>query len=172
MFSKQTARLNIRPFNEDDASFVNKLYNTDGFLRFIGDRNIRSDNDAREFLRNGPITMYRDHGVGLCMVEDKESGVPLGCCGLIKRDSLDDIDIGYAFMPGFEGRGYCSEAAEAVMVFARNELSLPRVVAITQADNLGSIRVLEKLGLRFEENIEEPEGEAALALYGVSLTKD
>jgi ribosomal-protein-alanine N-acetyltransferase len=169
MFSKQTARLVIRPFNEDDAGFVNKLYNSEGFLRFIGDRNIRSDEDACEFLRNGPLTMYRDHGVGLCMVEDKESGVPLGCCGLIKRDTLDDIDIGYAFMPEFEGRGYCTEATQAVMAFARNELGLTRVVAITQADNPGSIRVLEKLGLRFEENLEEPEGAAALALYGIDF---
>ena len=165
MFSAETARLRIRPLNEDDAPFVNRLYNSAGFLRYIGDKNIRSEEDARRFLRDGPIRMYRDEGVGLCMVEDRETGTPLGTCGLIKRDTLEDIDIGYAFLPEFEGRGFASESARAVFEYGRDELKLQRVVAITQGDNAGSIRVLEKLGLHFEKNIEEPEDAPALALY-------
>jgi RimJ/RimL family protein N-acetyltransferase len=169
VISTETERLRIRPLTGADAAFIRRLYNTEKFLRYIGDRKIRSLQDAEEFLRDGPMRMYRESGVGLCRVELKATGEPVGTCGLIRRESLDDIDIGYAFLPEHEGRGYASESCRAVFEFARDVLQLGRLVAITQADNAGSIRVLEKLGLRFEKNLEEPEDEPALALYSVGF---
>ena len=171
MFFTETDRLRIRPVEEGDAEFINRLYNSEGFLRYIGDRMIRSEQDAQNFLREGPIKMYQDAGVGLCIVELKATGAPVGTCGLIKRDSLDDIDIGYAFLPEFCGRGYASESTLAVFEYARDVLKLSRLVATTQADNAGSIRVLEKLGLRFEKITEEPEDAPALELYAVTLNR-
>jgi ribosomal-protein-alanine N-acetyltransferase len=169
VFSTETERLRIRPLHEGDAGFINRLYNSEGFLRYIGDRKLRSEQDAQKFLRDGPLKMYQEAGVGLCMVELKDTGTSLGSCGLIKRDTLDDIDIGYAFLPEFCGQGYASESTRAVFEYARDSLKLKRLVAITQADNTGSIKVLEKLGLRFEKNVEEPEGEPALELYGIDF---
>jgi len=169
VFRTETDSLRIRPLQESDAGFVNRLYNSEGFLRYIGDRKIRSERDAQNFLRDGPLKMYQDAGVGLCMVELKDTGTPVGTCGLIKRDSLDDIDIGYAFLPEFCGRGYASESTRAVFEYARDVLKLSRLVAITQADNAGSIRVLQKLGLRFERNAGAPEDEPTLELYAINF---
>lgn len=146
----QTERLTIRPFTEDDAAFILELVNDAEWLRFIGDKNVHSLDDARRYLREGPLAMYARHGLGLCCVERRNDGLALGLCGLIKRETLDDVDLGFAFLPGARGRGYAREATAAVLSDGLRTKGLRRIVAITDPGNQASARVLEATGLRFE----------------------
>jgi RimJ/RimL family protein N-acetyltransferase len=148
-----TERLTLRLPAIDDASFVLELVNEPGWLRFIGDRGIRTIDAARDYIVNGPLAMQERYGFCLYTVESKETRAPLGICGLIKRDTLDDVDIGFAFLAKHGNKGYALEAAAAVMGHARDTLGLQRVVAITSPENERSIRLLERLGLRFEKRI-------------------
>jgi RimJ/RimL family protein N-acetyltransferase len=147
----ETDRLVLRRFSTDDAAFVLELLNEPAWLRFIGDKGVRTLEDARQYLLNGPMAMYERSGFGLYRVERKEDGVPMGMCGLLKRDTLKDVDIGFAFLPRFWGKGYAREAAAAVLALGKASLGLERIVAITNPDNDSSIRLLESLGFRFEE---------------------
>ena len=146
-------RLVLRELTEDDAPFMLELLNEPGWLRFIGDRGIRTVDGARDYIANGPMAMYRQLGFGLYAVVRRLDGVLLGVCGLIKRDSLDDVDIGFAFLERHGGAGYAQEAAAAVMRQAREMLKLPRVVAITSIDNDRSMRLLQRVGLHFEKTV-------------------
>jgi RimJ/RimL family protein N-acetyltransferase len=148
-----TERLALRVLRADDASFILELVNEPGWLRYIGDRGIRTIDAARDYILNGPLAMQERYGFSLYLAESKEAGTPLGMCGLIKRETLEDVDIGFAFPAKHAGKGYALEAAAAVMDHARDALGLQRVVAITSPDNERSIRLLEKLGLRFEKRI-------------------
>jgi RimJ/RimL family protein N-acetyltransferase len=150
----QTGRIALRRLTESDAPFIRELVNEPSWIRFIGDRGVRTEEDARAYLVRGPIAMYERLGFGLWMCETKEGGEPLGICGLIKRDTLEDVDIGFAFLPRFWGQGYAHEAASAVLDYGREVLELDRIVAITSPDNTPSIRLLEKLGLRLEKTFE------------------
>jgi RimJ/RimL family protein N-acetyltransferase len=161
----ETERLVLRHLNLDDAAFMQVLVNDPTWLRFIGDRGVRSIDDAREYLRKGAIASYAQHGFGLYMTELKEDAQPIGICGLVKRDTLPDVDVGFALLPQFAGHGYAGEAATAVMEHARRKFGLTRVVAITNPENHGSIRVLEKIGLSFERLILVATGAEELALY-------
>jgi RimJ/RimL family protein N-acetyltransferase len=149
----ETERLVLRRMSVDDAEFELRLLNEPSFLRFIGDRGVRTLEDARAYILKGPVDMYERLGFGLYLAELKEEGVPIGICGLVKRDFLADVDIGFAFLPEFWGQGYASEAASAVMEYAKGALGLKRIVAITNPDNQSSIRLLEKLGFRFDRMI-------------------
>jgi len=146
----ETERLTLRQLTLDDAEFILGLLNEPSWLQFIGDKNVRTLDDARAYRVNGPQKMYREHGFGLWLVVVKETAVPAGMCGLIKRPTLDDIDIGFAFLPRFWGRGYAHEAAVATLAYARNVVKPKRIVALTALDNPRSIRLLGKLGLTFE----------------------
>jgi RimJ/RimL family protein N-acetyltransferase len=148
----QTARLSLREFTVDDAGFALELLNEPGFLRFIGDKGVRTLGDARQYLEKGPIDSYRRNGFGLYAVCLRDSGAlaPVGMCGLVRREGLDDPDIGYAFLERHCGRGYAVESAAAVLDHGTRALALPRIVAITSRDNWGSIRVLERIGLKFD----------------------
>ncbi|HEX5082588.1 MAG TPA: GNAT family N-acetyltransferase [Blastocatellia bacterium] len=146
----ETDRLNLRRLSPGDAEFILELLNDPSFLRFIGDKGVRTLDDARNYILNGPMDMYNSLGFGLYLTELKESGVPIGVCGLIKRDSLEDVDIGFAFLPKFWAKGYAYESAAAVMEYGKTVLGLKRIVAITSPDNHASGRLLEKLGMRFE----------------------
>jgi len=152
----ETERLVIRQLRVDDAEFILKLLNEPGFIQNIGDRGVRTTADAEQYILNGPVTSYQQNGFGLWLVMLKESGEPLGMCGLIKRDILEDVDIGYAYLHQFWGKGYAYEAALAVLHYGRDVIGLKRIVAITAPENPGSIRVLEKIGLRFVKMIELP----------------
>jgi RimJ/RimL family protein N-acetyltransferase len=152
----ETERLILRWQSIDDADFVLGLLNEPSWLRFIGDRGVRTVEDARAYILKGPVAMYERFGFGLFLTELKEEGVPIGICGLVKRDFLDDVDVGFAFLPEFWGRGYAYEAASAVMEYGKSALGLKRIVAITAQDNHSSIRLLEKLGLSFERLIRSP----------------
>jgi RimJ/RimL family protein N-acetyltransferase len=152
----ETERLLLRRFTVDDAGFILTLLNEPAFLRYIGDKKVRSLDDARQYIFNGPMASYARHGFGLNCVELRASGMPIGMCGLLKRDELPDPDIGFALLPEFRNQGLAFEAAEAVLKDARD---LQRVLAITSLDNEASINLLERLGFRFEKIVTSPNGE-------------
>jgi RimJ/RimL family protein N-acetyltransferase len=146
----ETERLALRRVTIEDGEFILELINDPAWLRFIGDKGIRTVDAAREYILKTLVAMYERLGFGLYLVELKDGGVPVGICGLIKRDSLEEVDIGFAFLPVFRGKGYAYESARAVMAYGKRELGLNRLLAITSPDNTDSARVLEKLGFSFE----------------------
>lgn len=162
----ETERLVLRRFTLDDAGFILELVNQPPFLRFIGDKGVRTVEDARGYIRNGPLASYEQYGFGAWLVELKEDGEPIGMCGLFRRDWLDDVDVGFAFLSEHGSRGYAYESARAVLEHARDVLGLPRVVAVTALENPSSIKLLGKLGLRFERIIRFPEGDGEGRLFG------
>jgi len=147
-----------------DAPFILKLLNEPSFLRFIGDKKVRTVQDAEQYILNGPVASYNRNGFGLCLVELKETHTPIGMCGLLKRDELPHADIGFAFIPDFWNQGFAHEAAAAVMNDARERLKLERILAITNQDNESSIKLLQKLGLKFERVIKMSTDSAELFL--------
>lgn len=149
----ETERLAIRKLSIDDAEFILQLLNEPSFLHFIGDKGVRTLANAREYILQGPIASYERYGFGLFLVVQREGAVPMGMCGLLKRESLADVDIGFAFLPAFWRRGYALEAALAVKEYGLNSLGLKRLVAITNQDNESSIKLLEKIGLKYERLI-------------------
>ncbi|MDB5359344.1 MAG: Ribosomal-protein-alanine acetyltransferase [Rhodospirillales bacterium] len=165
----ETDRLILRELATEDASFILALVNDPDWLRFIGDRRIRTLVDAGAYILGGPVAMYRRLGFGLWHVALKD-GTAIGICGLIKRDTLDHVDLGFAFLPAYRGRGYAFEAAAASLAYGRNVLKLERIVATTALDNEASGRLLEKLGLRFERVIRPAADGAELKLYGRELS--
>jgi [ribosomal protein S5]-alanine N-acetyltransferase len=144
----ETQRLTLRKLSYDDAEFILRLLNDPDFIRFIGDKGVRNLEDARGYLRSGPIASYERFGFGLLRVDLTEAGEPIGMCGLLKREVLADVDIGFAFLPQHRAKGYAFEAASAVASHAYRVYGLTRLAGVTKPDNLGSMRVLEKLGLR------------------------
>jgi RimJ/RimL family protein N-acetyltransferase len=169
MTSLETERLLICPLSVDDGAFIVDLLNDPGWLRFIGDKGVRTVAEARVYLVNGPLASYEQFGFGLCLVKLKAENRAIGVCGLIKREGLADVDLGFAFLPQFRGQGYAFEAAQAVLHYGQTELGLARIVAITLPENKASIRLLEKLGLRFEKTIKLPGDEETLHLFGIEL---
>ena len=152
----ETERLSLRELNLEDALFILELLNEPAFIQNIADKGVRTLEDARTYLANGPMASYAQHGFGLFAVELKEGGEPLGICGLVKRDELDDADVGYAFLQRHWSKGYAVEAAAATVQYGLRTLGMARVVGITAPGNQSSIRVLERSGLRFEKMIELP----------------
>lgn len=165
----ETDRLILRCVSLEDAEFVLGLLNEPSWLRFIGDKGVRTLEDARAYILKGPVDMYSRLGFGLYLVELREEGLPIGMCGLIKRDTLKDVDIGFAFLPGYWGKGYAYEAAAAVMTYGEKVLGLNRIVAITSLDNDRSAKLLEKLGLRFEEKLKLAPGSDEVKLFGTAF---
>jgi RimJ/RimL family protein N-acetyltransferase len=163
-----TSRLTLRRLDEDDAPFILRLVNEPSWLRFIGDKGVRTLDDARRYLREGPLDMYTQRGFGLYLVLRNGDEQPIGMCGLIKRDALPDVDIGFAYVPETWGNGYAIEAANAVVAHARDDFGLKRLVAITSLDNDASIRVLERIGMAFEQIIEVRPGDP-VRLFGRAL---
>ncbi|WP_226643093.1 GNAT family N-acetyltransferase [Microbulbifer variabilis] len=155
MFQLNTPNLILRELCEDDAEFILQLLNDADFLRNIGDRRVRNLKQARQYIQSGPMAMYREHQFGLYKVSLPD-GTSVGTCGLIKRVGLEDVDIGFAFLPEYRGRGYAQEAARAIMVYAREQLALKRIVAIARPDNTASVKLLEKIGLKAEGRITLP----------------
>ncbi len=147
----ETERLHIVKFSEEHAAFVLDLLNTPAWIQFIGDRGVRTLEEARQYIVNGPLKSYEQFGFGPYLIRLKESDRPIGLCGLFKRETLEDVDIGFALLPAYAGYGY--EAASAVITYAVQEWKLPRIIGLTTAANQYSIRLLEKLGLRFEKKI-------------------
>ena len=161
----ETDRLILRQLSTEDAAFILELVNEPSFIQNIGDRGVRTLEDARAYILRVAISSYEKNGFGLYLVELKDSGQSIGMCGLIKRDGLEDVDIGYAFLPRFWLKGYAVEAAAAVKNYARDALGLKRLVAITDPANQGSIRVLEKIGLKYEKMVRLSADDIELKLF-------
>ena len=169
MESLETDRLILRHMNDGDAGFLLQLLNEPSFIQNIGDRNVRSLDGARAYILNGAMESYARHGFGLYLVTCRTTGESMGMCGLIKRDTLEDVDIGYAFLPKFWSKGFAVESALAVKQFARERIGLQRIVAITDPRNLPSNRVLEKIGMKFEKMVRLGEDDIELKLFSLDL---
>ena len=167
----RTERLELRELVLEDDEFILRLLNEDGFLRFIGDKGVRTLADARGYLSKGPIDSYRRYGFGLYLTSLRGNG-PIGICGLVKRDSLPDVDVGFAFLEQYWSKGYASESAAAVLAWGREHLRLSRIIAITAPDNAGSIAVLQKIGLRFERMVNLPGDPQELRLFSPPRSGD
>lgn len=164
-----TERLVLRELTPGDAPFILHLVNEPSWLRFIGDRGIRTLDDARAYIVNGPVAMYRRCGFGLWLVELRATGAPIGICGPIRRDILPDVDLGFALLPEYWGQGYAHEAAAATIAHAKTTLALTRLVAITAPDNHASQTLLKKLGFTYERTLRLTETSPESHLFGLSL---
>lgn len=164
----ETDRLVIAELDESDLAFIRTLVNDKDWLRYIGDKNVHSDDDALRYLRNGPFAMYAKHGLGLWRVSLKADATPIGMCGLIKRDGLDDLDLGFAFLPGYRSQGHAAEASRAVLAWGR-ERGVRTVVAITTFDNTASGTLLGRLGFVRAGEVKLPNSDEALFKYRLDL---
>ena len=167
----ETARLRLRNVSIADAEFFLRLLNEPSFLENIGDKGVRTIDDARQYLLNGPIASYEKFGHGLWLIELKADFTTIGICGLLKRDALPEVDIGYALMPEYWSNGYAAEAADATLDYARDVLGLSRIMAVTTLENQSSIRLLQKLGFRFDKLIKLSADAKETKLFIVELTQ-
>lgn len=164
-FIAETARIRLRKFTFNDAVFIVDLLNSKGWLQFIGDRNVKTEEQAKQYLEKGPIKSYTEHGFGLWMVELKGTGAPIGMCGILKRDKLEYPDLGFALLPQYHGKGYAFESAQAVLQHAHHELNLKQVYAIVLPSNAASVGLLEKLEFRFVNRFSFTDDKEELCLY-------
>jgi len=160
-----TKRLRLRAFTLQDAPFIHALLNSPNWLAHIGPRGINSHVHARQYLQNGPLKSYKERGFGLLCMELATSATPIGMCGFLQRTYLPAPDLGFAILPQYEGQGYTTEAAQALIQHAFATLHWPRLMAITTAQNHASKAVLQNLGFVFQKNI-QPEAQALL-LYAL-----
>jgi ribosomal-protein-alanine N-acetyltransferase len=165
----ETERLALRELGDGDEPFILELLNEPGFLNNIGDRGVRTLDDARGYIANSAVASYKKNGYGLYRVALKDSDEPVGICGLVRREGLDGPDVGFAFLERFWNRGYARESAARIVEDARDRLGVGRLLAITALDNRGSIRVLEKLGFRFERTIKLPSHASESRLFAMDL---
>lgn len=163
----ESERLFLRQFTPADADFIVQLVNTDGWLRFIGDKNITSTEQAIEYLKNGPIKSYQVNGFGLYLAVLKTDGTPIGMCGLIKREYLEFIDLGFALLPEYTTQGYATEMAKETIRFAFEKLNQERVLAIVLPANEASVRVMQKIGFEYEKGFTSTETNQELFIYQV-----
>lgn len=163
----QTNRLQLRWLTLDDGELMLAIWNDPAFVRNVGDRGIRTAEQAAQALSEGPLQLYQDYGFGPYRLALRDTGEAIGICGLFKRETLDDPDVGFALLPEFCGKGYASEAAAAVVEHAKHGLGLPRLTAIVSPENAASIGLIEKLGLRFERMIRMPGESDDISLYGI-----
>jgi ribosomal-protein-alanine N-acetyltransferase len=166
----RTERLRLRELTAEDAPFMVALLNDPSFIQNIGDRGVRTPEDARRYIANGPAASYARFGFGLLLVELAEASAPIGICGLLKRDELPEPDIGFAFLPAFRGNGYAFESAEAITRHARGSLGLTRVLAIVNPANERSIRLLEKLGFTCGGPMRLSHSASELSLFSTDWT--
>lgn len=164
----ETERLILRKLTLDDAEFILELVNEPSWLKFIGDRGVRNVDDACTYMLKGPIAMYERLGFGLYLTALKDDGVPIGLCGLIKRDTLADVDLGFAFLPAFWGKGYAAESARAALELGWNRFGLKRIVAITSPRNSRSIKLLENIGFVFEKEFRLTEADV-VKLFAIEM---
>ncbi|WP_159022305.1 GNAT family N-acetyltransferase [Formosa sp. L2A11] len=154
MHISSTERLHIQELNTDDAPFILELLNTPNWIKFIGDRNINTIQAAANYITNNHLKSYRENGFGFYKLLLKSEDLkPIGCCGLIKRPELEGVDIGFAFLPTYEGKGFGFESASEILKLAETKFKLNEVVAIVAPENPNSIKLLEKLGLIYQKRI-------------------
>lgn len=168
-WSLETERLVLRRVTLDDAGLMLAIWNDAAFIRHVGDRGIRTTEEAQDALQEGAFKLYEQYGYGPYCMSLKESGALIGICGLFRRENLDDPDIGFGVLPEYCGRGLAGEAAAAVVAHARDDLGIERLTAIVSPENKASIGLIEKLGLTFERRITMPGEESEISLYGMKL---
>lgn len=166
----ETPRLRLREVSDADAAFMLELLNEPAFLRNIGDREVRTVAEAASYIHDRFTTAYERYGFGTWMVELKGSGEPVGTCGLIKRDTLGDIDLGFAFSERCWSRGFGFESASAVMDYGWKVVKLSRLVAVVASHNTPSIRLLEKLGFRYEKMVRLKPEDPELMLFSIEAS--
>jgi RimJ/RimL family protein N-acetyltransferase len=165
----ETPRLALLRLTASDAEFMLALLNDDAFLRYIGDRGVRTTADAERYIAAGPAASYERHGFGLYRMVLKEGGESVGICGLVRREALPEPDLGFALLPAYRLQGYAFEAAAAVVDQARDTLNLPRLLAITSQDNIASMALLAKLGFRLQRRARLSEAEPELNVFALEL---
>lgn len=170
MIVTQTPRLTLRELEVADADFILALLNDADFVSRIGDRGVRTHEDAVAYLESGPRASYGTHGFGLWAVEVRGSGAVAGICGLLKRDALDAPDIGFAFLPAHRGYGYATEAARASAAYGRERCGVTRLLAVVQPGNDASVRVLDKLGLTLDGRVRLADDGPELLVYASGAT--
>ncbi len=164
-----TERTRLRQLAVTDAEFILRLLNEPSFIKNIADRGVRTLEDAKNYILQGPVASYERFGFGLWLVEIAATGEAAGMCGLLKREALADVDIGYAFLPQFTGQGYARECATAVVSHASQQLGLQRLVAIVNADNGRSIHLLETLGFVYEKMVRLSPESHEVKLFGLNF---
>ncbi|WP_034060881.1 GNAT family N-acetyltransferase [Lacinutrix jangbogonensis] len=169
MIVAKTDRLIISQFTIEDASFFMALVNTPNWIKYIGDRNIKTTEQAEERITNGHLKSYKTHGFGFYILRLKDSLKPIGTCGLIKRETLDTIDFGFAMLPEYEGLGFGFESSQAILKLAKEVLQIEKLVAITLETNKNSIKLLQKLGFHFEKIVKPFEDDEELMLFAKNL---
>lgn len=170
-FCIETERLLLSRLSLDDAGLMLAIWNDPVFIRFVGDRGIRTFDDARLAMQEGVFRLYAEHGFGPYRMSLKSAGAAVGICGLFRRDGLADTDIGFSTLPQYCGRGYGFEAASAVVEHARIDVRLTRLTALVSPQNVASVRLIEKLGMMFEKMIRIPGDAADVRLYAMPLNK-
>jgi RimJ/RimL family protein N-acetyltransferase len=166
----ESERILLRPFTLEDGEFILELLNTEGWIRYIGDRNVKTIEQAKSYLLNGPLKSYETNGFGLSLAELKTDQTPLGMCGLLKRNYLDHADIGFAFLPGHTGKGYAYEIVKEIVGDGLQRLRMEKILAITVPENSSSIKLLKKLGFGYEKNFISPDTGEDLCLYSTRQT--
>ncbi|HMH42079.1 MAG TPA: GNAT family N-acetyltransferase [Pyrinomonadaceae bacterium] len=172
MIILETKRLRLRHLSPDnDAEFILELLNDPSFIRYIGDKGVRDLDAARRYIVDGPVKSYDAHGFGLYLVELKMKTTPIGICGVLKRETLPDPDIGFAFLPAYWHQGYACEAAAAVMDHARDELEIEKLLAITSPENEASARLLNKIGFKFDRLMKLTQDAQEIKLFSAGISK-
>lgn len=164
-----TARLILSELGPNDAPFILELMNTPTWKKFIGDRNLKTNEDAKNYIVDRMMPSYTLSGFGFYKCELKEGNVPIGICGIVKRDALEHVDIGFAFLPQYEGKGYGFESASAVMQYAQTTLGIKVLTGICNSDNVNSISLLKKLGLRYQKMILLPNETEEIMLFSTQF---
>lgn len=165
----ETERLHLRLATETDAPFILNLLNDPSWINYLGDRGIKTIEQAVEYISSALIGMYKKFGFGLYIVELKEQGIQIGICGLLKRDSLEDVDLGFAFLTKYQKQGYAFEAASATLTYGKEYLRLKKIVAITSTENLNSSNLLEKIGMVFDQMVQLPHNQEKLRLFSITF---
>jgi RimJ/RimL family protein N-acetyltransferase len=168
----ETERLFLRRVTLDDSDLMLAVWNDPAFVRNVGDRGIRTTEQAHDAMQAGALKLYEDYGYGPYSMVLKSNGSQIGICGLFKRENLEDPDIGFAVLPEFCSRGYAGEAAFAVLAHARDDLGIRKVTAIVSPTNAPSIGLIEKLGLAFETMIAMPGDDEEISLYSATLMQE
>ena len=164
----ETERLVLRRLSTGDSGFILELVNEPSWHKYIGDKGIHTIEEAENYIRKGPLEMYARLGFGLYLVETRAGAEPIGICGLIKRETLEDVDLGFAFLPRFWGKHYAFESASAALSYGKKVLGISRIVAITSQDNHRAVNLLESLGFRFERTVRLNAAGEELKLYATT----
>lgn len=168
-FVLETDRLILNYFSLDDAHIILELLEEPSFKEFIGDKGVRTIDDARDYLQKGPLESYARHGYGAYLTVEKKDNLSVGMCGLFKRDHMQYPDLGFAFFARACGKGYALESAQAVIQHSRQTLYLPILSAAADPANVKSVALIDKLGFQYQHSFRETDGETDLNYYEMSL---